>query len=113
MAPSARNSPSSGMTFTSAEARMEVRQILHLLSPCLGHGYDDLVYAVLGDESFEVLDHPEDRSALDVPANLRGRRTDETHDLRLGRRRAPDMPGERHTSLSRPHDGRPRPASDL
>ena len=32
----------------------------------MGHGYDDLVYAVLGDESFEVLDHPEDRSALDV-----------------------------------------------
>src|SRR4028119_1932585 len=27
--------------------------------------------------------------------------------------RPPDVPGERHAGLPRPHDGRPRPAADL
>ncbi len=93
---------------------MEVRQIQSISSRAgLGHGYDDLVYAVLGDEAFEVLDHPEDRRALYVPADLDGRPADEAHDLRLGRSRAPDVPGERHARLAGSDDSRPRPAPDL
>src|SRR5918994_389904 len=86
---------------------------IHLFPAGLGHGYDDLVYAVLGDEIFEVLYHPEDRRALYVPAYLDGRPADEADDLCLGRSRAPDVPGERHARLAGSDDNRPRPAPDL
>src|SRR4028119_143749 len=86
---------------------------VHLLPACLRYGYDDLIYAVLGDDLPEVRDHPKDRRAFYVPTDLGGRLADEAHHLRLRGRRAPDVSGERHAGLLRPHDGRPRPATDL
>src|SRR4029450_8665283 len=86
---------------------------IHLLPAGLGHSYNDLVYAVLGDEIFEVLYDPGGRRALYVPASLDRRPADEADDLCLGRSRAPDVPGERHARLAGSDDGRPRPAPDL